>query len=157
MTNQPHAMVNSAWSKPALCNLEASTGAQYEILFWYNDVVEAHLAMAACIVGSHIENIKSCATWRIKYAEHTHCALNAYARRVHRYDNHALLLMTCRARVRLAYYNGESAAWIGSTRDIPELKRCLCCCALFLVPFVPINRVTVTVVDNARANVRRIA
>src|SRR3954454_7867417 len=80
-SDQPHAVVHPAWAEPALGDLEAASFAEQNAGRWYADVFKHNfrVTMRSMIVA--------------KDGQHS---LDLDARRIHRYEDHRLLLVAGR-------------------------------------------------------------
>ncbi|VXB60568.1 hypothetical protein PSEUDO8BK_30768 [Pseudomonas sp. 8BK] len=95
-----HAVVDTAWAKTALSNLESTALTQQHVLVRYADVFEQYFGMAV---------------WRVVVAKYRQRAQHFHPRRVHRHQNHRMLSMARAIRVGQAHENHDLAAWIAGT------------------------------------------
>ena len=112
-------MVDSARAKPALGNLETSSFSKQNVGGGDANVHEANLGVP--VRGVIVS----------KYGQHAH---NFHARRIHRHQNHRLLLMHWSGRIGLAHKNSDPASWIPTARG---------------PPLMPVQYVFVPLPDNA--------
>ena len=102
--DEAHAVVNPAGPEASLRDLEAAALAEQHVRRRHPHVVEHDLGMP---VRGIVE------------AEDRQHPLDADAGRIHRHQDHRLLLVPWRVRVAAAHEDGHAAAWIAGPGDPP--------------------------------------
>ena len=122
-SDEPHAVVDTARSEPALGDLEAASFAKQQVRRGHADVFEEHFAVPVR---------------RLIVAEDGQHADDLHAGRIHRDDYHGLLLVAGRGGVGLAHENGDFAARIARAGG---------------PPFAAVQDIIVAIADDAGFNV----
>src|SRR5215211_1586394 len=104
--DQPHAVVDASWPEASLGDGEALALVPDDVLLRYAHVVEGDLRVP--VRG-------------VVVAEDGEGPLYLYARRIERDQDHGLLLVARRVRVRLAHEDGDLAPRVSCPRDPPLL------------------------------------
>src|SRR5262249_40122433 len=125
-SDQAHAVVNPSWSEASLCDLKATALTEQQIRCRHAHVFERNLRMP---MG------------RIVVPENRHHPADRNTRRVHRHQDHRLLLVSGSLRIGLPHEDGNAAAWI--TRAGNE-------------PLASVDHIVVAVAHDARTDVRGI-
>ena len=101
---EPHAVMDASGAEPALRDLESAAFAEQHVSGRHANVLEQDLRVPVR---------------RVVEAEHRQHALDAHAGRVHRHEDHRLLLMLRRVGVAATHEDRDAAARVAGAGDPP--------------------------------------